>query len=233
MKKAAIIGAGKFGVAVARRLAEGDIDVLLVEHSSGLLDDLKDVVNRAVVGDSTDIEVLRDIGVGDVDVAVVTMGEHFEPAVLTVAALRDLGVKRIVARANNVREERILRLVGAHRVVFIESETGRRLAEELISPQLTEQMNLPEGYSVLKIKAPERMAGQTLKDLDLRSWYNVLVVAISRGPNAAPDTGDAAAVLAETNMIPPTAYKIRDGDVLVVLGKDDDLARMMAACRKD
>ncbi len=231
MKKAAVIGAGKFGAAVARRLVEGEVSVLLIDKSEELLDELKDVVDRAIVADATDMEAMRSSGLGEVETAVVTMGDHFEAAVLCVAVLRDLGVKRIVARANNVREEKILKMLGAHRIVFIESETGRRLAEEFISPALTEQLDLPNGYSVLLVNAPERMIGQTLKELDLGIWYNVVILGIKRGNGETVDVA-VPGTRPQMDLIPQGSHKVQAGDVFFVVGNDKDLANMMSACKE-
>ncbi len=222
MKKAIVIGAGKFGTAVALTLAKGGADVIVVEKREELLDQLKDQLARVVVADATNLNAMREIGAGDTEVAVVSIGEDFEACVLTVAVLKELGAREIIARANTEREETILKLVGATRITFIESEMGHRTGESLLSPALSEQLNLPDGYSLLNLEAPERWIDQALKDIDLRSSYNVILLGVKHGTFWAPSKMD---------LIPDLSYRVQARDVLVVVGQDESLAELMKACR--
>ena len=227
MKQALVIGAGKFGTSVAKALAKGGAEVMVIEKNEDLLDDLKDHVARAVVADSTDLDTMRTIGAGNFESAVVAIGEHFEACVLTVAVLKELGVGEIIARANTPREERILRLVGATKVLLIESEMGRRLGEAILFPTLSEQMDLPDGYSILHLEVPARMVGQTLRELDLRAWYDVLVLGVKHAPVSVP-----AAASAKLDLIPDFSYRVEAGDTFVILGRDDSLAKLIKASRE-
>ena len=222
MKQVLVIGAGKFGTSVAMALAKGGAEVMVIEKREELLDDLKNYVARVVVADSTDLETMRTVGTGNFESAVVAIGEHFEACVLTVAVLKELGIGEIIARANTPREERILKLVGATRVLFIESEMGRKLGESILFPTLSEQLDLPDGYSILHLEVPARMIGQTLRELDLRAWYNVIVLGVKHA-SASPASG----AIAKLDLIPDFSYRAQEGDTFVIIGQDDSLAKLI------
>lgn len=131
MQRIVVIGLGKLGVAIARTLNELHVDVLSVDASMAAVERAAPEVGAAVQADATDPESLRAAGAAGAAAAIVAIGEGFESCVLATAVLRELGIPRIVARANTDREARILKLVGATEIVFVEQEMGRRLAHTL------------------------------------------------------------------------------------------------------
>lgn len=133
MSRIVVVGLGKLGLSVAEALTEGRADVVAVDVSLDQVEQARDRVAVTVQADATDPESLRAAGVEGASIAVMTIGDDLKSAVLAVAVLRELGVPRIVARANNAREERILRLVGAHETLLIEQEVGQRLAGRLLA----------------------------------------------------------------------------------------------------
>lgn len=127
-----VIGLGKFGRALAETLAEREADVLCIERHMEIVQELSDRLPAVVQADATDPEALAAAGVRDAGAAVIAVGDDFQAAVLATSVVRELGVARVVARANSEREARILRLVGAEDVIFIEQEMGRRIAFSLL-----------------------------------------------------------------------------------------------------
>lgn len=131
MKRILVVGLGKLGRAIAQSLTASGVDVIAVDQSMELVEDARDHVSAAVQADATDLDSLIAAGARGVTAAVVAIGEDFEASVLATSVLRELGIPQIVARANSSREERILRLIGATEIVFIEQEVGQRLAQRL------------------------------------------------------------------------------------------------------
>jgi trk system potassium uptake protein len=132
MKRYLVVGLGKLGRAVATTLTEAGADVVAVDQSLLEVERLRDEIASTVQADATDPEAMVAAGAKQADAAVVTIGDDFKAAVLATAVLRELGVGTVIARANNAREEKILRLVGASDVLYIEQEVGRRLAKQLL-----------------------------------------------------------------------------------------------------
>lgn len=127
-----VVGLGKFGTAVAEALSEGGADVIGVDNDMEHVEACRDKVGVAVQADATDPESLRAVGGAKAEVALVCIGTDFEDAILSVAVLREIGIPRVVARCNSPREARIMKLVGASDVIFIEQELGRRIAKRLL-----------------------------------------------------------------------------------------------------
>jgi len=207
-----VIGLGQFGRQVAVSLAQAGEEVLVIDTDMARVEEVKDVVTRAVRADATNEETMRALGVGEVDVAVVALGEEdFEAEVLAVGVLRQLGVPRIVARASNRERGRILSLVGAEQVVYPEVEAGERLARVLSSPGVLEEVCLPSGHTLVEVKLPSRLEGMTLAETQLRARYGLNALAIRR---ASPGGRGAERVLE-----PLPDQRLEAGDVLVIAGE--------------
>jgi len=207
-----VIGLGQFGRQVAVSLAQAGEEVLVIDTDMARVEEVKDVVTRAVRADATNEETMRALGVGEVDVAVVALGEEdFEAEVLAVGVLRQLGVPRIVARASNRQRGRILSLVGAEQVVYPEVEAGERLARVLSSPGVLEEVCLPSGHTLVEVKLPSRLEGMTLAETQLRARYGLNALAIRR---ASPGGRGAERVLE-----PLPDQRLEAGDVLVIAGE--------------
>lgn len=132
MQRVVVIGLGKLGLAIARTLTEQRVDVVGIDRSMALVQEASTDVAACVQADATDLKALDASGVRGASCAMVAIGEDFEASVLSTAVLRELGIPKVVARANNEREARILRLVGATDIVYVEQEMGKRLAHSLI-----------------------------------------------------------------------------------------------------
>lgn len=211
MRRFLVIGLGRFGRTVAEELTEAGAEVIGLDQDMSRVEAVRDRIAVAAQADSTDPEALRAVGGHEVDVAVVAIGEGFEAEVLTVAALRELGVKEIVARAQTERERRILELVGATRVLLVEVEMGRRLARTLLAAKVVDHVEIAEGLSLIHWKADERVGGKTLAQSELRSRWGLDLVAVKR---LRPDGTEGVAVL------PDSEYVLQGGDVLLLVGAD-------------
>ncbi|MCX7943049.1 MAG: TrkA family potassium uptake protein [Deltaproteobacteria bacterium] len=223
MRKILVIGLGKFGRELIDSLSKAETEIIAVDQNLSLVNEVKDVVSYSAQLDSTDIAALREIGAETVDIAIVTIGENFESCILTVAVLRELGVKSIIVRAKNDREARILSIVGATQVIEVEKEVARRLARTLFAPSIKDYIALAEGYSILQWEVSEKFIGKSLANCRFRADYGVNVVGIRR--NVPQDIG---AEKSDTTfeLVPDASYVFEKGDILLIVGREENLTKL-------
>ncbi|HEV8661926.1 MAG TPA: TrkA family potassium uptake protein [Candidatus Methylomirabilis sp.] len=228
MKQILVAGLGRFGEALALTLEEAGVEVIAVDTDPNHVEAVKDRVTHVAQLDSTDLNALKAIGAEEVDAAVVAMGKDFEASVLTTAALKELGIKRIVVRANTAREARILRLAGADRVVFVEQEMGQRLGKALVGESVLDHIALAEGYAMIQWAIDERLTGKTLGESQLRTRHRVNVVAIKKREVTKGEDGSEQ-VRERLDPVPHPEYRFAPGDILVLVGKESDLEALTEA----
>ena len=204
MKSYVVIGMGRFGSEVARQLYQCGCEVLAVDLQSELIQQVSQDVTHAVVADSRDKEVLRQLGVGDFDCAVVGIGDDLAASVLITMNLKDLGVPYVVCKAHDDTHQRILEQLGANRVVIPEKENAARLAKSLSSPNLLDYIELSEEYSIIEMPAPRSWVGKNLKELNVRAQLGVNILAIRRN--------------GKLDISPAADAPFQSDDVVVVLG---------------
>jgi trk system potassium uptake protein len=215
---AAVIGLGTFGFAVAEELARRGCDVVCVDVDIERVQAIKDLVVNAVQADATDEKALRAIGMSDVDVAVISLGEDHGASILTAMILLDLGVKEIVVKVASELHARVLKRLGVSWVVVPERDMGKRVAERLLAPHVLEHLELPDGYFIEEIVPPDEFLDKSIADLRFRSRFaGVSVLAIKR----------QAANRTEEIVVSPTRYdRIMPDDLLIVVGREKDLAKL-------
>lgn len=209
-----VVGLGTLGQSVARALADDGAEVIALDTSPILVNQIKDTVAVAVEGNATDSRVLEQLGVADIDAAIVCIGEHFEANVLAVAHLLDLGVRHVAARVNTETAAGILKRVGAHEVFFIEEEMGKVIAHKLRQPTLLTEMDLGGGYRIIQFEAPEMLWGKSVVQLALPKNFHVQIVAILQEE-------DQSVRKVEPNTV------IEKGNRLLLSGFDRDLSRFL------
>jgi trk system potassium uptake protein len=220
----AVIGLGRFGSAMATTLAELGQDVIGVDGDAERVRQLADTVTQAVELDATDERALRSVGIQDVDVAVVSIGENIESSLLVVMQLHELGVKTIVAKAVTPLHGRILEKLGVSRVIFPEREMAVRIAHGLVMPNVIDYIELSRDFSIVEVPAPDVFVGRTLKQLELRPKYGLTLIAIKRRP--------ARGAAEVTNVAPSAEETIRADDVLSLLGSNERLAALDAMLKR-
>ncbi len=225
MRQFAVIGLGRFGSSVARTLSDRGFEVLAIDSDEGRVAQAAEFCAHAVRLDATDERALKEVGIGDLDVVIVSIGENLEASTLITLLLKELGVETVVSKALNELHGKILRKIGADRVVFPERDMGVRVAESLTTPSISDYIELSPTHSILELTAPESFANKNLKDLDLRARYGVTVIAIKRKlPRLTPE-GDTE--LSENIVVAPRSEeKILKGDLLMFLGRYEDLERV-------
>ncbi len=216
----AVIGLGGFGYAVARTLLEKGCQVLCIDRLEERLEQVREIATLAVQADATDEKVLREVGVGAVDCAVVSFGHDMEASLLVAMALKDMGVKQLVVKAVGPLHGRILKKLGVDRVVFPEADMGRRVAESLVTPSILDYLELGEGYGVAEVGAPQQLWGKNLAELQLRTQYGVTVLAIRRASK-----GEEPTIVVS----PSGAEVVLEGDILVIIGEEKNIEKLSAA----
>ncbi len=205
----AVIGLGRFGGSICEELSLEGMNVLAIDSSEQKINEFKNIASHAVIADATDESVLKDLGINNIDHVIVAIGENIQASILTTVILTDLGIKKITVKAQNDYHEKILKRIGADHVVHPERDMGRRLAHSLISSNILDYLELSEDHSMVEVKAGKNLVGKTLIELDIRANYGCNVVAIRRGK--------------QMNVSPSAEDKLREDDVLVVIGADKDI----------
>jgi trk system potassium uptake protein TrkA len=222
MRQFAVIGLGRFGFKVAEILADKGAQVIAIDKDHALVEKARDIVTEAVQLDSTDEEALRESGVEGVDVAVVSIGEGVESSILTTAILKSFGIKEIVARASTKLQAKILKEVGATRVVFPEEDMGLRVANSILAPGVLEYIELGAHYNLAEIEVKGEFTGKSIKELDIKSKYGINVIMImKRIKQEAGKEGEL--VEKEIKELPTPDYVLREKDILVVVGDSKDI----------
>jgi trk system potassium uptake protein TrkA len=214
----AVIGLGRFGAAMATTLAELGHDVTGIDGSEDKVRALADHISLAMQLDATDEKALRAAGIQDVDVAVVSIGEHIESSLMVVTLVREMGIKDVVAKAVTPLHGRILEKLGVTRVVFPEREMAVRVAHSLVVPNVLDFIELSNKFSIAEIPAPVEFVGKTLRDIGLRSRFGLTTIAIKRASKSAD--GDF------TNVAPGPDDVVEAGDVLALLGSNEKLGQL-------
>jgi len=220
-----VVGLGTFGRKVAMTLLENGAEVIAIDRDKSKVETIKDKVTVALVLDSTDEEAMQTAHIEDVDAAVVALGNAQEEAILTTAILKRMGIFPIMARAANTLYEHVLKLVGADRVVIIEEQMGEDEAKRLLAPEIREKIMLTTGHSLVELEARKEFVGKTLKALDIRNKYSVNVVSIQRKMTDVNESGKVFEFI-QVNDLPGPDDVIKKGDILVVVGAEDDIERM-------
>ncbi len=223
MRTFAVIGLGRFGTAVAETLVEQGQEVLAIDVHEDKVEQISELVTHAVQCDATDERALMAVGMDNVDVAVVSMGEAIEASILIVMTCMDLGVPEIIAKAVTRKQGKVLEKLGVGRVVYPEREAAVRLAHALATPNQLEHLELARGFGLVEIPVPARYVGMLLRETMIRSRFSVNVVAVlrSHGLDRHVPLNEADNV----NFAPAPDDLLKEGDILMLIGRENDLNR--------
>lgn len=214
-RQAIVIGLGNFGMSLARSLSEREVEVLAVDNREEHVHIASGFVAEALCFDASDSEALSKTLPEKRDVCICAIGdESREASIICTALLRQMGARRVVARANDVVHARILSLVGAHVVINPEREFGERFASQLLYDGIKAEMALGEGVLITESKAPKSFVGKDLSQLQLPNRYKVTVVALRRAKSGLV-------------LLPNPKLLIEDDDILVVVAREGAVLEMM------
>ena len=182
-KTYAVFGLGRYGMAVAKELANHGKDVLAVDIDESIVNSAISEIPFCKCADITDAEVVRELGVADIDIVIIAMASNLEASVMAVMLCKELGVKTVIAKCGSEMHKKILLKVGADRVVFPENESGVRLAKNLLSSGFVDVFDLSGDVSMIELNVKPEWVGKTLVELNLRKKLGVNVIALRDGEN--------------------------------------------------
>ncbi len=212
-KQIVVIGLGQFGGQIARDLSK-HAQVLAIDLEMDKVDAVADSVQRALCLDASKLGPLQSVISKDFDEAIVSMGETMEASTLCTLHLKQIGVKSIRAKAISEDHAMILKSVGATDVVYPERETASRMAQTILNPNLLDFIPIDKEYQVTDLAAPETFHGKSLIELELRKRYGVFVIAVKHQNEDS------------FQFLPSPDYSIQATDILVLIGKEDDILRI-------
>ncbi|MEH7883689.1 TrkA family potassium uptake protein [Bacillus sp. JJ1609] len=207
----AVIGLGRFGMSIAKRLFDAGQEVLGVDLNEERVEDAEGCVTHAVIADTTESETLKSIGIRNFDCVIVAIGNDMQASILTTLLLKELKIRKVIAKALNKIHGQVLEKVGADWIVYPERDMGERVAHHLLSPNVMNFIELSQDYNLEEIKIPNSMSGRSLRDLDLRAKYNLSVIAVvNKGQIVISPSPDQV---------------INKDDFLVVIGRREELSK--------
>jgi len=201
MQSFIVLGLGRFGQSVAKTLYDLGHEVLAIDENETLIQNIADHITYALV--------LKSAGAKNFDAAVVSTGKNLESSILVTQMLKEMGIKYILAKAQNELHARVLSKLGADRVVFPEQDMGVRVAHNLVSTNIIDYIELSQDYTIIEINPPKRWEGKTLKELNVRARHGINIIAIKNG--------------SKINVSPTADYIVSSDDVLVVIGPKSDI----------
>ncbi|WP_110111740.1 TrkA family potassium uptake protein [Bacillus sp. CGMCC 1.16541] len=212
MRKAyAVIGLGRFGGSICKTLSEEGVEVLAIDLNEEKVNEYANIASHAVMGDSTDENVLKSLGIRNFDHVIVAIGDNIQASILTTLMLKELGVESITVKAQNDYHEKVLTKIGANHVVHPERDMGKRIATKILSNNVLDYLELSDEHSIVEVVANDRMHGNSIIELDVRAKYGINIVAIKRNRDIL--------------VSPQASEVIQKGDILIVIGADVDITR--------
>ena len=207
-----VIGLGRFGSAAARELMALGHEVLAVDNSEAKVNDIAPEVTHAIQLDASDEQALRDVGAGDFEHAIVAISSGVEASIFATMALKNLGVRNVIAKAAGQLHGRILERVGASRVVYPEREMGQRVAHSFSIPNVIDYLDVAPRFGIMKVRPPESFVGRTLRELDLPTQLSLTPIALRRGK--------------QVTVNPHRDERLGAEDELILIGLDEKLERL-------
>jgi len=211
-KQFAVIGLGRFGGSVCRELHSLGHEVLGIDSDLERVEEFDKYSTQAMQGSGTDEAFLKSIGIRNFDHVIVSIGENIQDSVLTTLNLKELGVPIVWAKAQNTYHQKVLEKIGADQVIHPEVDMGIRIAQSASSERLLDYINLSDEYSIVELRASKKLDYRSLADLDVRARFGITVLAIKREHE-------------KMNVAPLPKDVIHEGDILVAMGRNEDLKR--------
>lgn len=216
MKHFAVIGLGKFGFHAAKALFEDGNEVIAIDTDKARVHAIDQHATEAVVLDATDKEAMKSLGLENMDGVIVSTGTKISISILICLYLQEIGVKKILAKALDDDHAKILKRVGATEIIHPERDMALRVSRGLSRPNVLDFIPLADEFDLIQVGPPREFIGKSLKDLNLRAKYNVHIIAINE---LVPEN---------FRLIPPASFVIKDSDILIMLGKSEDIRRIKA-----
>lgn len=205
-----IIGAGQFGLHIAKRMTELECEVMVVDKSEDKINKILPFVTDARIGDGTNEEFIRSLDVRGFDVCVVSIGDNFQSSLETTSILKEAGAKTVVSRAVNDIQRKFLLRNGADEVVYPEKEAAYRTATKYASDVIMDFISFNDDYSIFELRVPEKWHEKTLSQLDIRKKHNINIIALKRD---------------ERVIVPSPDLRLDMGDTIFAIGELDEIKK--------
>lgn len=182
-KSYAVFGLGRYGFSVAKELVHNGVEVLAVDADETIVNSASADIPFCKCADVTDLEVIKQLGISNMDVVIIAMANNLEASVMALMLCKEVGVRTVIVKCANEVHKKILSKVGADKVVFPECESGIRLAKNLLSSGFVDVFELSNDVSLIELEVKPEWVGKTLVQLNLRKKYSINVIAIRQGDN--------------------------------------------------
>jgi trk system potassium uptake protein TrkA len=210
-KSFAVIGLGRFGESVVNEfLSYGVSEILVIDKNREKIAKMSKVVQNAAALDSTDIEALKEIGIGSIDHVIVAIGDDIESSILTTLLLIELKVEKVTVKVQNDYHAKVVTKLGATDIIQPEQQSGKRLAHRVLRENVIDFIDLNDSHSFITLEATEKIIGSTIVNLNFRDRFHINVVAIRRDKDI---------------IIPGPEAQVKENDQLLVVGRNDDIER--------
>lgn len=209
MKSYLVLGLGRFGQSFAKTLTELGHDVLGVDNNESIVQEFSDQITHVVQAEASSEDFLESIGVKNFDAAIVAIGDDIQSSIMTTVLLKELGSRHVIAKAQNDLHAKVLYKVGADTVVFPERDMGIRAANNLVSNNIIEVLEISPDYSIMETNVPHSWIGKAIGELAVRTRYGLNIIAVRRSDHL--------------NILPHADTRFEEGDIVAVMGKNSDL----------
>jgi len=216
MKRFAVIGLGNFGFHVVKALYEDGNEVVALDTDRNRVQAIDPFSTEAIVLDATDREAIKSLGLESMDGVVVSTGTKISTSILICLYLQEIGVRKILAKAQDEDHGKIMRRVGATEIIHPERDMAIRVSKSLSRPNILDFIPLADEFDLVQVGPPREFIGKSLKELNLRARYNVHIIAIKE---LVPEN---------FQLVPPASFVVKDSDILIMLGKTQDIKKIRA-----
>jgi trk system potassium uptake protein TrkA len=212
MKSILLIGIGRFGHHIAKELNALNAEILAIDSDEESLKHISEYVTKTLIGNSADSEFMKTVGVNNFDACIVAIGDEFQNSLETVLNLKELGAKKVIARASKESQEKLLRKIGADFVVYPEMQLAKWTALRCGTDSIYDFMDLDDGFGVFEIGTPEEWVGKTLAELDLRKKHSINIIGVKEN--------------GRTKIVLGPNFEFKAKDTLLVIAKIDDAGKL-------
>ena len=209
-KQYLVIGCGRFGSSVAKKMCQLGNEVMVIDKNEDSINNIAELVTHTAIVDVTEERDLKSIGLGNFDVVIVAISSDVRASIMATVMAKEMGVPKVVCKAKDELQAKVLYKIGADKVVFPERDMGIRLAYNLASENILDQINLDPEYSIMEIVTPQNWVGKTIIELNLRAKYDITVLAVKTQSGL--------------KVMPSPNYKMQEKNILIIIGNTDKIS---------
>ena len=209
-KQYLVIGCGRFGSSVAKKMCQLGNEVMVIDKDEDSINNIAELVTHTAIVDVTEERDLKSIGLGNFDVVIVAISSDVRASIMATVMAKEMGVPKVVCKAKDELQAKVLYKIGADKVVFTERDMGIRLAYNLASENILDQINLDPEYSIMEIVTPQNWVGKTIIELNLRAKYDITVLAVKTQSGL--------------KVMPSPNYKMQEKNILIIIGNTDKIS---------